>query len=61
MGACLLDLMINERKKETLMEIAREMFRAGEPAFRVVQYTKLDKNIVLQLQKEVGEPDGVLV
>jgi len=61
MGGCLFDLMVNEGKKEVLMEIAREMFRAGEPAFRVLQYTKLDKDIVLQLQNEVGEPDGVFV
>jgi len=54
-------LAISECKKEVLMEIVRKMFRAGEPAFRVIQYTKLDKDTILQFQKEVGEPDGVLV
>ena len=56
-GDYIFDLIADEGKKD----VAREMLRAGETVFRVVQYTKLDKETVLQLQKEVGEPDNVLV
>jgi len=61
MGGHLFDLIANEGKKEAQMEFAREMLRAGETIYRVMQYAKLDKETVIQLQKEVGEPDGVLV
>jgi len=57
MGNYLFDLIASEGKKD----VAREMLRVGEPNFRVMQYTKLDKDTVLQLQEEVGEPDGVLI
>ena len=57
MGDYLFDLIAGEGKKD----VAREMLRAGETVFRIMQYTKLDKETVLQLQKEVGEPDSVLV
>ena len=56
-GDYLFDLIADEGKKD----VAREMLRAGETVFRIIQYTKLDKETVLQLQKEVGEPYGVLM
>jgi hypothetical protein len=48
MGGCLLDLMINEGKKENLAEIAREMFRAEEPDGVLMQG---QKNIPTKLEQ----------
>ena len=42
-------LLVTEGK----IEVAKEMLRAGETIIRIIQYTKLDKDTVLQLQNEM--------
>ena len=49
----LVDMLVDDVKKDKAKEIAREMLRAEEPINRIAQYTKLSREVILELQMEL--------
>ena len=41
-----------EERKEAYIEMAREMIRDNEPVERIMKYSKLSKETILELQKQ---------
>lgn len=43
---------VQEERKEAYIEMAREMIRYNEPVERIMKYSKLSKETILELQKQ---------